>query len=126
MKKIFKFSCFFLVAVLIIAAGISQTATAAAGPQVTPSVVGVCPINGAQHMGQTKLFSHVYWNSQMYNGHLYTCACGSEVVCFDANRYFYPNGVAMDHSPGFPVIGQEWYLPTTTYSGSPSTWYNVH
>lgn len=112
MKKNLKILCLSLLLVLIGVVGSPQRVQA--GPIV-------CNVNGQYHISTRSSLVKVQINGTIYNGTLWTCDCGSQVITSDANRYCYPSQCSIGYSGGY-----SYYIPSTTYAGVPSTWYNIH
>lgn len=126
MKKTFQILILSLILTLAGTLGIYQK-TSAAGSS--------CPVHGQYHApNNTKVSTiAVYVNGTRYTGTLWTCDCGSELICCDYNggSYTYPSLCDKKESWGYPytpgsyiyyVVKSSSYI----YYGTPSNWINVH
>jgi hypothetical protein len=96
------------------------------GAQKATATTGDCPY-GTYHEYNTRSGVKVLINGQYINGTLYTCSCGSEVICTDVNKYCYPSSCTIDHSFGYPYLPGtfQWYVPSALYPGTPSNWTGI-
>ena len=123
MKKNLKILCLSLLLVLV---GV------VASPQKVQAGPLVCTVNGQYHVPNRSTtmtyLVKVQVNGTIYNGTLWTCDCGSQVITSDVSRYCYPSDCSIGYSAGYPYLpySYSYYIPSTTYAGVPSTWYNIH